>query len=56
MCHAKNVQMAEGKEAFGEAELQSYMAQYDEIVTEGLKANPVQTYFAQGHIAGLAAK
>ena len=42
MCHAKNVQMAEGKEAFSEAELQGYMARYDEIVTEGLKANPIQ--------------
>ena len=41
MCHAKNVQMAEGKEAFSEKELQRYMAQYDEIVAEGLKANPI---------------
>lgn len=41
MCHAKNVEMAEGKEAFSEAELQGYMAQYDEIVAKGLKVNPV---------------
>jgi len=41
MCHAKNIQMAEGKEAFSEEELQSYMARYDEIVAEGLKINPI---------------
>ena len=41
MCHAKNIQMAEGKEAFSEEELRNYMVQYDEIVAEGLKANPL---------------
>lgn len=41
MCHRRAVLTAEGAEAFPKQELEGYLQQYDKLVEEGMKANPV---------------
>ena len=41
MCHRRAVLTVEGAEAFPVQELDGYLQQYDKLVEEGMKANPV---------------
>lgn len=41
MCHRRAVLTAEGADAFPKQELDGYLQQYDKLVEEGMKANPV---------------
>ena len=41
MCHRRAVLTVEGAEAFPKQELDGYLQQYDKLVEEGMKANPV---------------
>ena len=41
LCHRRKVLQSEGKEAFPEQELATYLERYDKLVDEGLAANPI---------------
>ena len=41
MCHRRKVLQAQGHEAFPEGELAEYLNQYDTLVQQGIKANPI---------------
>jgi transposase len=41
MCHRRAVLTVEGADAFPKQELDGYLQQYDKLVEEGMKANPV---------------